>query len=125
MRSRRLRDDRGAAAVELALVLPILVVLLFGMVEFSLAYNTLTSLNHAAREGVRELAVTRDGAKALTAAAGALDTVSASKVQFTASTCTDGLPATVTATYSFDVQIPLFPKATIPLTGRGVMRCGG
>ena len=51
------RDDRGAAAVEFALVLPILVVLVFGIVDFGralFAYNYLTS---AVREGGRFAAV--------------------------------------------------------------------
>lgn len=51
------RDDRGAAAVEFALVLPILVVLVFGVVDFGralFAYNYLTS---AVREGGRFAAV--------------------------------------------------------------------
>lgn len=51
------RDDRGAAAVEFALVLPILVVLLFGVIDFGralFAYNYLTA---AVREGGRFAAV--------------------------------------------------------------------
>lgn len=51
------RDDRGAAAVEFALVLPILVVLVFGIVDFGralFAYNYLTA---AVREGGRFAAV--------------------------------------------------------------------
>lgn len=59
--SRRLRwfhrDVRGAAAVEFALVLPFLVVLVFGIIDFGRAlfvYNYLTS---AVREGGRFAAV--------------------------------------------------------------------
>jgi len=58
MRIRRFsRDERGAAAVEFALVLPLLVVFAFGTVDFGralFAYNYLTS---AVREGGRFAAV--------------------------------------------------------------------
>lgn len=51
-RTRR-RGDRGAAAVEFALVLPLLITLLFGMIDFGFAINRYTVINNATREGVR------------------------------------------------------------------------
>jgi Flp pilus assembly protein TadG len=47
------RDERGAAAVELALVMPILVLILFGIIEFARAWNVRQTLTDAAREGAR------------------------------------------------------------------------
>jgi Flp pilus assembly protein TadG len=47
------RDERGAAAVEFALVLPILILLLFGIIEFSRVWNLKQTLTDAAREGTR------------------------------------------------------------------------
>lgn len=49
----RHRDERGAAAVEFALILPLLVMLVFGIIQFSLAYNRTQGLHAAAREGAR------------------------------------------------------------------------
>jgi len=46
-------DSRGAALVELALALPLLVMLLVGMVSAGIAYNNQLALTHAAREGGR------------------------------------------------------------------------
>jgi len=46
--------------VEFALVLPLLLILVVGIVEFGRAYNTKISLQAAAREGARELALGRD-----------------------------------------------------------------
>jgi Flp pilus assembly protein TadG len=46
------RED-GAAAVEFALLLPLLVLLLFGIIEFGLAFNTRIQATNAAREGAR------------------------------------------------------------------------
>ena len=61
---RRAAADRqsGAAAVELALVLPILLVLVFGIVDFGRAYNAQISLTQAAREGARVRALGGDAA---------------------------------------------------------------
>jgi Flp pilus assembly protein TadG len=46
------RDD-GAAAVEMALVMPLLLFVLFGIVDLSRAYDTQIQLSQAAREGAR------------------------------------------------------------------------
>jgi Flp pilus assembly protein TadG len=45
--------DRGAAAVEMALVLPVLLFILMGLIDFGRAYNAQIQLSAAAREGVR------------------------------------------------------------------------
>lgn len=50
---KRARGDRGAAAVEFALVVPLLFLLVFGMIDFGWAINRYTVLNNATREGVR------------------------------------------------------------------------
>jgi Flp pilus assembly protein TadG len=47
------RDERGAAAVEFALVLPVLLLILFGIIEFARAWNVRQTLTDAAREGAR------------------------------------------------------------------------
>lgn len=46
-------NQRGAALVELAIALPLLVMLLVGMVSAGIAYNNQLALTHAAREGGR------------------------------------------------------------------------
>jgi Flp pilus assembly protein TadG len=51
--SARLRVDRGAAAVELALVLPLLVSLVLGMVTGGLSYSNAIGVQDAVREGAR------------------------------------------------------------------------
>ena len=48
---------RGAAAVELAVVSPFLVLILLGITQFGSLFYTRHSLVHAAREAARELAI--------------------------------------------------------------------
>ena len=50
---RRARSERGAAAVEMAIVLPVLLFVLMGLVDFGRAYNAQMQLTQAAREGAR------------------------------------------------------------------------
>lgn len=55
---RKLRSGmRGQSVVEMALVLPILLLLLLGMAEFARLFSNYLTLQQAAREGVR-LAIT-------------------------------------------------------------------
>ena len=51
---RKRTDERGAAAVEFALIAPVLLVLLFGIIDFGLAINRYAMVNNAAREAARE-----------------------------------------------------------------------
>jgi len=45
--------DRGAAAVEMAIVIPLLVLLLFGIVDYGLWYANSSAVKHAAYEAGR------------------------------------------------------------------------
>lgn len=57
MRTRVSEGTRGAVAVEFALIAPVLMILLFGAIEFGLAFKDLLVLNQAAREGARAASV--------------------------------------------------------------------
>lgn len=51
--TRSFRSERGAAMVEFAIVLPILLLMVFGIVDFGRALYTLNNLTAATREGAR------------------------------------------------------------------------
>ena len=51
-------SDRGQSIVEFALVVPLLLLLLVGIIEFGRLWMTMNVLTGAAREGVRVAAVT-------------------------------------------------------------------
>jgi Flp pilus assembly protein TadG len=132
--SHRQRSDRGAAALELALVLPLLLTVVFGLVDFARAYNAQQAVTASAREGVRIVALngTDADAAARAKAAGAPIPASDLSVAITKK-CSAGSPGTaahVTVTYTFHFLTPL--PAFVPglgstrtLTGQGEMRCGG
>ncbi len=58
---RRLRSDDGQALVEFALVAPILLFLILGLVEFARAWNAQQVLTDAAREALRNSVVANPG----------------------------------------------------------------
>jgi Flp pilus assembly pilin Flp len=58
MRTRiQVRKEDGAAAVEFALIVGVLSLLIFGMMEYGLAFTQMQSLKAGAREGARTAAV--------------------------------------------------------------------
>jgi hypothetical protein len=56
----RRRDD-GAALVEFAFVAPLLVLILFGIIEFGVALNDYQSIRHGVRDGTRQAVVQEYG----------------------------------------------------------------
>src|ERR1700746_3995762 len=78
--SRHIRSERGQAAVEFALVVPLLMVLLLGIVEFGVAFSHYVTLTDATRVGARKAITVRiggttpdDAKQAVIDAAGDLD----------------------------------------------------
>lgn len=61
----RRKNESGVAAVEFALVAPILMAILVGIVEFGMAYNYRTQLNNAAMTGARHYAIHHDKLEAV------------------------------------------------------------
>jgi Flp pilus assembly protein TadG len=51
------RGERGASAVEFAIIISLLFIVLFGTIQFGIAYNRYQGLQAAAREGARVAAV--------------------------------------------------------------------
>lgn len=117
--------DRGAAMVEFAIVLPLLLLLVFGIIEFGRGYNAQLTLTHAAREGVREYALTQDPDAGMATARDAATTLDPAQMTVTVTGCTVGSPTTLRITYPFQLFIPFFPSTPIQLASEGSMRCGG
>ena len=127
------QKERGAAAVEFALVVPLLFLLALGIAEFGRAYHVQTMLSQAAREGVRVKAIRDDSGGAALATRAAAPTLTLNNITVTTTqsgnacvvTGTTAVPtATVTITYSHSFVTGLFGSG-VTLTGRGVMRCNG
>ena len=131
--ARRLLGERGAAVVEFALVAPVLVLLLVGIVECTKMFQAQSTLAAAAREGVRVVALTNSTSNARTAAVNAASSlgVPAGSVTFTFSrgsscsgaTATDTVTARITYRQTF--VSGLLGRTGVDLSGTARMRCGG
>ena len=133
----RLRDERGASAVEFAFIVPLLIVLVLGIAEFGHAFQVQGTLSAAAREGVRAMALRNDPVDAKAVARDAASSLNPGitdtqiKIQIvgtTATTCpTIGAGNTaVRLTISYPMPfLTGFFGTGITLTGTGVMRCNG
>jgi Flp pilus assembly protein TadG len=120
-------SERGAVAAEFALILPILLMLIFGMVQLGLTYQRQEAVHAAAREGARVASLPTT----TTAEACARSTAALAGTGFTATpTCsatsncsTSSGDVTVTVTVSNTLDIPFFGTQTFDLTGIGDFRC--
>ena len=148
--TRRIRRQEGAAAVEFALIVSLLVLLIFGMMEYGLFFLQAQSLRAGAREGARQAAVGADTTEIASAiSVGSAGSVPATFTDFTVQVegttkiCdgddTQGREVTVAidtgsgATYpaglpsaivgSFKIDIPFLPHLDLHPTIEGVFRC--
>lgn len=146
--STRFPRERGAAAVEMAIVLPVLLMIIFGIVDFGRMFNTQVTLTEAAREGVRSAALGQSNADTAARVGSVTDALGGSPAPTCASPavrsgtrtctavtpCTPGGEATVTVTYTFTYVTPFAalvrvfgfgagPGATVAMSGKGVMAC--
>lgn len=126
MTRRRWGSESGAAAVEFALVLPILVLILFGVIEFGGVYNAQLMLTGAAREAARSMAVDGVVADAQQLARDAAVGIDSADLDVTVSpaACAAGTDVTVTVVYDRPFLTGLF-GATVELTGLATRRCQG
>lgn len=121
-------SERGSAAVEFALIVPVLVSLLLGIVEFGRAYNAQITVTAAAREGARVMAIQKSVSATQSAVRAASPSLhpqlTDSQIVVNPTTCTAGTNTTVTVTYRLDF-LTGFMVDGVDLTGKAVMRCGG
>jgi len=132
--SRRPRE-RGAAAVEMASVLPMLLLVIGGLVDFGRAYYYKSVSANAAREGARMVAMGYSAADATTRVNSAVGTLPAgmgtTKSYVSCPNGTSAGSATVTVTgFNWTVLnvVPSFFGTSIPvpaLSSTGSMRCNG
>jgi len=108
----RLRNEEGQGVVEFAFVLPILLAVVLGIVQFGIAFNNYVTLTDATRVGARKAAVSRfladNGASARSATIAAAANLNLTPAQVTVtatSWTTPGSDVSVTATYPYSLNI--------------------
>ena len=117
--------ERGAMAVEFAIVFPFLLLMLLGIIQFGRYYNATIAVTHASREAVRTLALsgTQSPQVAAQNAAPGL-TVVASAIQSCPGSGAGDARVTVTNSFHFTDNLG-FGVGPFTISRTGVMRCGG
>ena len=112
------RGERGQAMVELALVLPVLLLLLLGIAQFGLIFSSQLTLQNAVREGARIGAVGGDDAAIDNAVLNAASTLDPNKLSVTVSPDqtgrVQGAQVVVSADYQLDLIVPIISELVGP-----------
>jgi Flp pilus assembly protein TadG len=123
---RAIRDERGSAAVEFALVLPAFLAFLFGFFEFCWAQNAEAAVRTALEQAARILVITPTTSSSTIQSfvQGKVTTLAQGTVTVTTSIATgaNGKVATLTATYPHTIGIP--GMATYNITYQTTVQAG-
>lgn len=127
------RNQRGAVAVELAFIFPILAMLLFGIIEFGLFFSRLQVYQGAAREGARLAAVHADvddvqtrvteAAEPFTVTGPVTVAVEGGGSECTGSTTGDQVKVSWEQGFEDAIVLPFIPDISFSSNISGVFRC--
>lgn len=122
------KRNRGQAIVELALILPIFLLLVLGSMEFGLVFHQYQIVTSASREGARAATLGGTDAEVRAAVNAAASTINSGALTTTISPATRvrGNAVTVTVINPVTIQTPLIAQLITPnpypVTGKTVMR---
>ena len=126
VRIRVKRNQKGSVAVEFALIVPILILVISAIFAFGSAYNKLQVLNGAAREGARVASVRGTAAQAQSRVVSAASPYTLSQAPSVSTTCSDttvGNPVTVSGPQTFTISILGLPVFHPTVNISGTFRC--
>ncbi|WP_187271796.1 TadE/TadG family type IV pilus assembly protein [Aeromicrobium terrae] len=120
----RRRSEHGAAMLEFALIAPVLVLLVMGIIEYGVQYSKRAELNNLAFIAARAEAVHKSPSAAVS---GQLPSGAGGPVvvQGCPSTGTPGTNAVITIAGTFSSPTGLFGGNTFTINAKGVARCDG
>jgi uncharacterized protein (UPF0333 family) len=125
----RLYQQKGQALVEMAFVLPIMLLVLMGIFEFGSIFNTYLILTNASREGARVASVGGSDADVINSIHNATNILDPTKLIITIDPTegnrSRGLPISVTATYNLNIISPIIDTIIpnpFPLSSKTVTR---
>ena len=116
------KNNRGAALLELAIIIPVLLLLILGLVEFGWIFNGYITLTGVAREGARVAAVGGDYVGAIEQHAQSLPALNASLAQISGGAEQgDDIYVRVTGSLTLIGAWPFFGE-TFPLAAEATFR---
>ena len=123
-----LKKKRGQAIVEFALILPVFILILLGIMEFGLVFHQYLVVTAASREGARVAALGGSDAETLTMVNTSAVSINAGQLTTTITPANrvKGQTVSVQVTNPVTIRAPLiaqiFPQNPFPVTGTTIMR---
>ena len=123
-----LKKKRGQAIVEFALILPVFILILLGIMEFGLVFHQYLVVTAASREGARVAALGGSDAETLTMVNTSAVSINAGQLTTTITPANrvKGQTVSVQVTNPVAIRAPLiaqvFPQNPFPVTGTTIMR---
>ncbi|MBN8210563.1 pilus assembly protein [Bacillus sp. NTK071] len=114
-----MKSEKGQSMVEFALVLPVLVMLLFGIVDFGRIFHAYITIDHASREAARVASIGESDSKIVSTAVTSGSSIHLSSGQVSVSpggTKTAGSDVRVTITYPITFLTPVISSISGPIT---------
>lgn len=130
MRLKCFKNAKGQSLVETALILPVLLLILTGIIDFGLLFNNYLVVSNASREGARRVAVGNTDDQITAAVKAVAASLDAAKLTITILPDQDsratGDAATVTVQYEYSMITPIVAAIVpgpIQLKTSTTMRC--
>lgn len=114
------RDTRGAIVVEFAILAPIFLIIVIGMIDFSRLFWIKSTMQFAVEQTARYAMVNADAATADLEAYAEARGATVNGVTYSAATSSSGGInfRTITATYTFSFMLPIVPIGDITLSAK-------
>ncbi len=107
----RMKKNKGQSLVETALILPVLLLLLTGIIDFGLLFNSYLVVSNASREGARQAAVGKTDTQIRSAAANAAASLDSDRLEILITpgeaARNTGNSVTVTVSYGYSMITPV------------------
>ncbi|MBP2028303.1 Flp pilus assembly protein TadG [Acetoanaerobium pronyense] len=110
-----IKNSKGQSLVETALVLPLVILIVFGTIEFGRVFNAYLIVSNASREGARAAAVGKSNAEINTLVTDKASTLGAVTVTINPSgSRTYGNEVTVTVNHNLNLIVPIIRTIIAP-----------
>lgn len=124
---RRIASDRGAVLAEFAVLVPVLVTLLFGVIQMSIAFNRHQAVHAAAREGARVASLptssTADACARVQTALTGINFQNTPSCTVTGSCSGGSANVQVVVSAEHTVNLAMAGTRSLTITGTGDFRC--
>lgn len=111
-----MKSEKGQSLVEFALIVPVLILLLLGIIDFGRIFHAYLTIDHAGREAARAASIGKNVAEIKSVAVNKASSIGLTSGQVQVVTGPSGTDATITISYPITFLTPLIGSIAGPLT---------